>query len=503
MTQAETDTRIFGETRCDSLLDGMMAEFIEAGGGALRRAVMRSYLHALNNQMTVLNGFLSYMDGDLWNASHGEPMLVEALAAGRRAAAMTALIQRLELESCAAPEATQVVRLEQHVGQLEPLLTGLFGAELGLRVIVEPGVTLVRAVAPLLDRAIVGWLATVQLRHPQGTGAVSIRVSRVTAECVASCGLVEIRGHVNEAARTTPEPPLGLSSIEKTIRSWGGSVHLDSGQDGAWVLSLMLPVCDEMGRTGCGRGSRTAQTSNRGLRVLVAEPDGEELRRLREALGDSAREVVRVESGLQALERIKCDPGTFDVLIVDAECRGVGGEDISRILLQESPCTQLIFTAQAGRAAPSTLPRACRILRKPFDGPDVREMLEDVACERNNRARVLVVEDEVSVRALMKRLLEMDGYEVFDVENGIQAAESLQGAHFDLMVLDLVMPQCEGLETIRKICRRNHQLRILAVSGHRREYLKAAECLGADATMPKPFQAAEFRQAVKTLLDQA
>ncbi|MBI5082988.1 MAG: response regulator [Acidobacteria bacterium] len=503
MTQPERGPRVLSEPPCSSLLDGMMAEFVEAGSGALRRSVMRGYLHALNNQLTVLNGFLGYVDGDSWNASHGEPMLLEALTAGRRAAAMTTALQRLELESCASPEAAQVIRLEQHISQLEPLLSGLFGAELALRVVIEPGVTLVRVVPPVLDRAIVGWLATIQLRHPRGLGQVSIRVSRVTSGCDSTCGLVEILGCLSEVAPGAADPPLGLPIIESALGGWGGSVHLDCGHDGEWILSLMLPVCDQMGRPGSVKGTRTAQGSHQPLRVLVAEPGAAEFHRFREALGDSARDVVRVDNALQALERIKEDPATFDVLIVDAESRGVGGEDISRILLQESPCTQLIFTILTGRPIPATLPAASRILRRPFAAQEVREMMEDVACERRNRARVLVVEDEIPVRALMKRLLEMDGHEVFDVGNGIQAAESLQGAHFDLMVLDLVMPQCEGLETIRKICGRNHKLRILAVSGHRKEYLKAAECLGADATMPKPFQAAEFRQAVKLLLEEA
>jgi CheY-like chemotaxis protein len=101
---------------------------------------------------------------------------------------------------------------------------------------------------------------------------------------------------------------------------------------------------------------------------------------------------------------------------------------------------------------------------------------------------VLLVEDEPIVSRFCSLTLMQEGHSVVQVTNGREALIALEGAKFDLVITDLVMPDMDGLELIRKIRKPHPGLRIIAISGKfHGAFLKAAELLGAKATLPKPF----------------
>ena len=116
-------------------------------------------------------------------------------------------------------------------------------------------------------------------------------------------------------------------------------------------------------------------------------------------------------------------------------------------------------------------------------------------------ARLLIIEDDFNIRLWMSSILENDGHEVVDAENGRAGMELFDPAQIDLVVTDIVMPEQEGIETIgaiRHLCR---SVPIIAMSGSPvRTYLSAAVKLGADAMLPKPFTAARLIAEVDQLL---
>ena len=104
--------------------------------------------------------------------------------------------------------------------------------------------------------------------------------------------------------------------------------------------------------------------------------------------------------------------------------------------------------------------------------------------------RILVVEDDATVRGLIKRVLAARGFRVNDVADGRVAIDLARHTDFDLVITDLVMPEVEGLETIRLLKRERPTIEIMAVSGaYGGAFLHAAELLGASATLAKPFDA--------------
>jgi CheY-like chemotaxis protein len=115
--------------------------------------------------------------------------------------------------------------------------------------------------------------------------------------------------------------------------------------------------------------------------------------------------------------------------------------------------------------------------------------------------RILVVEDDANVRALMTRVLARRGFKVLDVADGRLALDVARTAPFDLVITDLVMPEIEGLETIRVLKREHPSVEILAISGaYGGAFLHAAELLGARATLAKPFDPDTLVNAVERIV---
>jgi two-component system cell cycle sensor histidine kinase/response regulator CckA len=101
---------------------------------------------------------------------------------------------------------------------------------------------------------------------------------------------------------------------------------------------------------------------------------------------------------------------------------------------------------------------------------------------------VLVAEDDPQMRELVRAILTDAGYTVIEAANGEQALAILVGGGIDLMLVDILMPQKDGLECIR-FARKNHRdVKIIAMSGAREDYLGVASLLGAQAVIGKPFK---------------
>ncbi len=118
--------------------------------------------------------------------------------------------------------------------------------------------------------------------------------------------------------------------------------------------------------------------------------------------------------------------------------------------------------------------------------------------------KILIIDDDDIFRTMVHQLLQRSGYEVFTAEDGKQGFTLFQEKAPHLIVTDIVMPEQEGIETIRAIRASNATLPIIAVSGggrlHPDSYLPLAKAMGAQKTFSKPFDNLEFLDAVEELL---
>jgi DNA-binding response OmpR family regulator len=118
--------------------------------------------------------------------------------------------------------------------------------------------------------------------------------------------------------------------------------------------------------------------------------------------------------------------------------------------------------------------------------------------------RILVIDDDEQMRVLLDQAMQWAGFEVVTAENGRQGQQLFEEQPADLIITDLIMPEQEGLETIRILKQGYPTVKIIAISGGGRigpeAYLPAAMELGADRIFAKPFDVKELISAVHELL---
>ncbi len=119
-------------------------------------------------------------------------------------------------------------------------------------------------------------------------------------------------------------------------------------------------------------------------------------------------------------------------------------------------------------------------------------------------AHILVIDDDPVLRRVIMLVLEGAGHTVLRCENGRKAIDFLAHSHTDLLITDIIMPEMDGVETVRAARRLQPQLPILAISGGGSfdpgDYLGLAQAFGATAVLPKPFRPAQLVEVVASLL---
>ena len=119
-------------------------------------------------------------------------------------------------------------------------------------------------------------------------------------------------------------------------------------------------------------------------------------------------------------------------------------------------------------------------------------------------ARILLADDDPILRATVGDHLLLAGHSVTEACDGAEALEALGQGPFDLLIVDMLMPETDGLEVILQLRRSDQTMPILAISSGGRmdisSLLRPAAAFGATATMSKPLLPAPFLEMVERLL---
>jgi DNA-binding response OmpR family regulator len=117
--------------------------------------------------------------------------------------------------------------------------------------------------------------------------------------------------------------------------------------------------------------------------------------------------------------------------------------------------------------------------------------------------RILLVDDEQSVQTLLSYPLRKEGYDVVAAHTGTEALERFRDAHFDLVVLDVMLPEVDGFDVCKEL-RSRSSVPIIMLTAKTEEVDKVLGLeLGADDYITKPFSMREFSSRVKAVLRRA
>ncbi len=119
-------------------------------------------------------------------------------------------------------------------------------------------------------------------------------------------------------------------------------------------------------------------------------------------------------------------------------------------------------------------------------------------------ARILIVDDDEPIRKTLRRMLEPAGYDVVEAADGREGVELYKEDSVDLVLMDLIMPEKEGIQVAAELRHYDPEVKIIAISGGGRigniQVLRIAQKFGIEHALPKPIRLGKLLALVNEVL---
>lgn len=115
---------------------------------------------------------------------------------------------------------------------------------------------------------------------------------------------------------------------------------------------------------------------------------------------------------------------------------------------------------------------------------------------------ILLVEDDASVRELLKVLLEVEGYDIIEARDGLEGLEKAGEAKPDLMILDLMMPEIDGERVLSRLRSEpaTRRMPVIVVSGRYEALERCRDMIGVENVFAKPFEPVKLLDRIGNLV---
>ncbi|MDA0733206.1 MAG: response regulator [Chloroflexi bacterium] len=223
---------------------------------------------------------------------------------------------------------------------------------------------------------------------------------------------------------------------------------------------------------------------NNPARILVVDDDPGMRITLEGIIEDEGFDVVGVADGYRAIEAAQ--GSFFDLIFMDIKMPGINGVEAYREIKKVSPHSVVVM--MTGFAVEDLVKAALQegvygVLYKPFAMEQIIDIIQGVL----KTTGVLVVDDLANHRETLRVILDDTGYEVSEAEDGKHAIAIAEKQHYDIILMDLVMPGLNGLETFEEIRRIDVDVKVIFVSGYDlEESVRNALHEGAYSVLTKP-----------------
>jgi len=334
----------------------------------------------------------------------------------------------------------------------------------------------------------------------------------------------------NSTTRKYGGTGLGLTISQALVKMMNGSISVESeprkGSVFHFTARLKVPEASFI------PPATVEPAALRGLRALVVDDNETNRLILTELLSQWGMAPEQAASGEEALKLLASEShgsAPFRLALIDAEMPGMDGfalaERVKNMPEASAMSTfMLSSTMQSGDIAHSHEAGLAGFLTKPVQPSELLDAIlkamggreevataavEDIQSAQpsstvGNGTRILLAEDNAVNRQLAGRLLEKRGYTVIIAKNGIEALAAVEREEIDMVLMDVQMPEMDGLEAIRairsneKISKRH--LPIISLTAHvmKGDREKCIEA-GADDYIPKPIQPANLFAAMERM----
>ncbi len=314
---------------------------------------------------------------------------------------------------------------------------------------------------------------------------------------------------------------LGLALSKRLVEMMGGRISVESelGRGSTFAFSIVAAAA-ENGPQAC----QLDYSNLRGVPVLIIDDNATNRRVLGEWLSQWGMSPILADNGLAALDILASREEPVPLILTDAHMPDLDGFAVTRHVKENTQAATVIMLSSSnspGEVARSRELGAEGYLIKPVRQSELFEAIVRILSSRNvfetgatdhaqngnrtvpagNGLRILVAEDNQVNQKLARHLLEREGHYVVVVGDGRQAIRALERGCFDLVLMDVQMPQMDGLQAAVYI--RNQEkltgsrIPIVAMTAHAmtgdREKCLAA---GMDSYVSKPIHRAELIETI-------
>ncbi len=294
---------------------------------------------------------------------------------------------------------------------------------------------------------------------------------------------------------------LGLTISKQLAELLGGEIGAEStpGKGSTFWFTTEVKIRKPF------RGSKVSVKEDKELlrssKILIVDDNSANRRILSDildGLGCIHAEATTGHEALETLIKADAEDNPFTVALLDMQMPDMSGETLGIRIKEDTRLSgtllMIMFTSAATRGDAARMSEAgfSAFLTKPATLSQFRECLlrvliqngdtikddargiitkHSIAESRKENLRILLAEDNPVNRKVALKILEILGYNAHPVENGIQAIEELEKNHYDLVLMDIQMPEMDGLEATRIIrdpesAVMNHDIPIIAMTAH-------------------------------------